>query len=155
MLSDNKPLIIAGILSMLAAILHIGVIIGGPAWYRFFGAGEGMARMAEKGMAYPAIATAVIALVLFIWAAYAFSGAGVITRLPLLKAGLVVISLIFVARGVFGIVLMNSVEHPSFSELQARPIFLLVTSIICFVCAFFYILGSVKRWDLLSVKGIL
>ncbi len=33
-------LIVAGSLSFLAAALHVGVVIGGPGWYRFFGAGK-------------------------------------------------------------------------------------------------------------------
>ncbi len=46
-------------------MLHLEIIIGGPDWYRFFGAGEGMAQMAEKGIAYSDIAATSIATVLF------------------------------------------------------------------------------------------
>lgn len=92
-------LILAGCLSALAALLHLAVIFGGPDWYRFFGAGEEMARMAERGMIQPTLITLGIASVLATWAAYAFSGAGLIARLPLLKTGLVVITLIYLARG--------------------------------------------------------
>src|SRR5688500_8521572 len=70
-LHDALPIFAAGVLSAVAAALHIGVILGGPAWYRFFGAGEGMARMAERGSAKPALITLGIAIVLAIWAAYA------------------------------------------------------------------------------------
>ena len=153
MLSNNKYLIIAGILSTLGAILHLGMIIGGPDWYRFFGAGEGMAQMAEKGMAYPAIAAASIAIVLFVWAAYAFSGAGVIKRLPLLKTGLVVISIIFIIRALFGIAVVNYIDHPYYNELQARPTFMVVTSLICFIYGLFYIVGTFKNWNVLSEKS--
>lgn len=38
--ATNKYLMIGGILSMLAALLHVAVIFGGPDWYRFFRAGE-------------------------------------------------------------------------------------------------------------------
>lgn len=38
-------------LSAIAALLHVGIIIGGPSWYRFFGAGERMARAAAAGHA--------------------------------------------------------------------------------------------------------
>ena len=47
-MAANPFLIAGGVLSALASLLHIAVIAGGPAWYRFFGAGEGMARMAER-----------------------------------------------------------------------------------------------------------
>lgn len=96
----NYWLVAGGTLSSLAALLHLAVIVGGPSWYRFFGAGEGMARMAEQGSFKPVAITLLIAAVLAIWAAYAFSGAALIRRLPLLRTGLVVISLIYLARGV-------------------------------------------------------
>ena len=59
-------------------MLHLAIIAGGPDWYRFFGAGEGMARMAERGMLKPALITLGIAAILAVWAAYAFAGAGLI-----------------------------------------------------------------------------
>ncbi len=95
----NRWLLLAGTMSAAASLLHLGVIAGGPAWYRFFGAGEGMARMAERGDPAAALITLGIAGVLAVWAAYAFSGAGLIPRLPLLRTGLVVISGIYLLRG--------------------------------------------------------
>lgn len=100
MRSDGQGwLAIAGALSAAAAILHIGVIIGGPDWYRFFGAGERMARMAEQGSWTPALVTLAIAAILAIWSAYAFAGAGLIRRLPLMRTALVLISTIYLLRG--------------------------------------------------------
>ena len=49
MTARNPWLVTGGILSALAALLHLAVIAGGPDWYRFVGAGEEMARMAEQG----------------------------------------------------------------------------------------------------------
>jgi hypothetical protein len=57
-----------------------------------------MARMAERGEAYPAVVTVGIAAMLFLWAAYAFSGVGLIMRLPLLRIGLVAIASIYLLR---------------------------------------------------------
>jgi hypothetical protein len=57
-----------------------------------------MARMAERGHAYPAIMATGIAAMLFLWAAYAFSGAGLIPRLPLLRVGLIAIASIYLLR---------------------------------------------------------
>lgn len=90
---------VGGWLSVAASLLHIGCIIGGPDWYRFFGAGEEMAQAAARGEWMPAIVTAGIAMVLAIWAAFAFSGAGRIMRLSLLRTGLIVISAIYLLRG--------------------------------------------------------
>ena len=92
-------LIAGGWLSLAAAGLHLAVIAGGPDWYRFFGAGEGMAQAAERGEWTPALVTLGIAGGLAIWAAYAFAGAGRMARLPLLRTGLVTISAIYLLRG--------------------------------------------------------
>jgi len=153
MFSRKTPLVIAGIFSAIGALLHLATIIGGPDWYRFMGAGEGMAQMAEDGLAYPSIVTSVIALILFIWSAYAFSGAGIIKRLPLLKTGLVLISAVLMIRALFGIVIVTYIEHPYLNELQTRPTFMLITSLICLVFSMFYILGTYKQWQCLSVKS--
>ena len=75
----NLWLISAGLLSALAAILHLGCIYFGASWYRFFGAGEQMALMAERGSMQPAIITSGIVTVLGVWALYAFSAAGILS----------------------------------------------------------------------------
>ncbi|MGQ4584278.1 hypothetical protein [Lysobacter sp. F60174L2] len=36
-------------LNAIAALLHVGCIIFGASWYRFFGAGERMAQLASAG----------------------------------------------------------------------------------------------------------
>jgi hypothetical protein len=94
----NRWLIAAGVLDGAAALLHLGCIIGGPAWYRFFGAGDAMVAMAERGMMKPTLITLAIATILAIWGAYAFSGAGLLPRLPLLRPVLFAIAAIFLAR---------------------------------------------------------
>ncbi len=78
-------LLLAAIFSALAALAHVGVVIGGPAWYRFFGAGEGMARLAESGSWYPALITLGIAAVLAVWSAFALSAADLLPAFPYLK----------------------------------------------------------------------
>ncbi len=42
-------LTVAASLSFIAAALHVAIIFGGGDWYRFFGAGEAMASLAESG----------------------------------------------------------------------------------------------------------
>lgn len=92
-------LVAAGVLSATASLLHVATIIGGPDWYRFFGAGEEMARAAERGSSMPSLVTAGIAAILAVWAIYAFSAAGFIRRLPLLRTALVLITGVYLLRG--------------------------------------------------------
>ena len=95
----NVWLVAGGLLSAIAALLHLAIIAGGPDWYRFFGAGEGMARAAAQGSPTPALMTVGIAAVLLVWAAYAFAGAGLVRPLPLMRTALVLISAVYLARG--------------------------------------------------------
>jgi hypothetical protein len=69
-------------LDFLAAALHLAIIAGGPAWYRFFGAGEAMARMASRGHPWPTAVTLIIALGLSLFGAYAMNAGGHFTALP-------------------------------------------------------------------------
>ncbi len=104
-------LIVGSVLSLCAALLHVGVIIGGPDWYRIFGAPEEYAIASERGMFMPAFVTAGIATVLAIWAAFAASGAGLIARLPLLRTALVAIMAIYLLRGALLIPVMLTVPY--------------------------------------------
>jgi len=90
----NYFLLAAATLSALASALHLGCIVFGATWYRFFGAGERMARLAIAGSWYPAVVTSAIATVLAVWELYALSGAGVIPRLPLTRTALCIITAI-------------------------------------------------------------
>lgn len=99
-------------LSFAAAALHIAMIFGGPEWYRFFGAGEQIATAAERGSLMPAAITSGIAILLTLWALYALSGAGRVRRLPLLRTGLVVISAIYLARGLLLVPVIFLVPYP-------------------------------------------
>jgi len=142
-MQKNHYLIIAALCSAVAALLHLGCIVFGADWYRFFGAGEQMAQMAEAGHSYPTIVTSVIVLVLALWSLYALSGAGVIIRLPLLRLGLCIIAAIYLLRGIVFIPLM-----PMFPENGIT--FWLVSSSICFVFGLMYVLGIKKSWAYLG-----
>ena len=141
----NPVLVAGGVLSAAAAVLHLAVILGGPAWYRFFGAGEGMARLAEQGSWTPTLITLGIAGVLAIWAAYAFSGAGVIRRLPLVRTALILISTIYLLRGL--------VLVPAFAINPGgvEP-FVLWSSLIVLVYGLAYAVGTWRAWPALSAR---
>ncbi len=132
-------LIIGAVLSAIVAILHIGIIIFGAPWYRFFGAGEQMAILAEQGSMRPTVITSLIAIVLAIWSLYALSGAGVIGRLPLLRLGLSLITAIYLARGVLGFFLMNN-------PMGRSPEFWLWSSAICLTVGLVYLIGLIQVW---------
>ena len=134
----NKWLLAGGLLSTLAAFLHLGVIAGGPESYRFFGAGERMARMAEQGSPTPTLITIGIALILFIWAAYAFAGAGLIRRLPLMRTALVTITAIYLLRGM--------ILFPALAAGPQADAFTIWSSMIVLVYGLAYAIGTWTAW---------
>ena len=144
----NPLLIVAGILSTVAAVLHLAVIAGGPAWYRFFGAGEQMARLAEQGHWYPAVVTTGIATILLTWAAYAFSGAGLLPRMPLLRTGLVVISTIYLLRGL--VLIPAMVTNPA--GPAGLTAFTWCSSLIVLVYGLAYAIGTWRAWPDLAPR---
>ncbi len=128
-----------GWLSLLASGLHLGCIAGGPDWYRFFGAGEGIAQAAERGEWTPALLTVAIAAILAIWAAYAFAGAGRIRRLPLLRTGLVTISAVYLLRGL-------AVLQPQLWRPDLSYTFKLWSSLIVLGYGLAYAIGTWRAW---------
>lgn len=88
-----------GLLSLIAALIHIACIAFGAEWFRFFGAPEPLIAEYESGSMGLVWITIVISIILAVWSAYAFSGAGLMRRLPLLRTGLIVITIIYLLRG--------------------------------------------------------
>ncbi|KPZ51975.1 MULTISPECIES: hypothetical protein [Pseudoalteromonas] len=138
----NKLLVIAGLLSFIASLLHIACIFGGPDWYRFFGAGEHMAQLAKQGSTYPTFVTLIISAILVIWGLYALSGAGVILKLPLLKTALVLITAIYLVRGIAGLIIpfLTTSQIIHHNSMQ----FWIISSVVCSIYGLFYLLGTLK-----------
>lgn len=136
-------LLVGGWLSVAAAVLHIACIFGRPDWYRFFGAGEAMARAAARGDRRPTLITLGIAAALLVWAAYAFSGAGSLPRLPLLRPGLVAITAIYLLRGLL-FVPVNLARQTHSAE------FALWSSAIVLVLGAVHAAGTIKAWGYLA-----
>ncbi len=140
-------LVLAGLFSFLAAALHIGVVIGGPNWYRFFGAGESMALMAERGSLKPTVITLGVAAVLIVWGCYALSGAGFLPRMPFSKFALTSISVIYLLRGLGGLVAPFVTNHPQVK--QNSTTFWVWSSAICLVIGAFHLMGIIAIWPTL------
>ena len=138
-------LAVAGCLSLGAALAHLAAIVGGPAWYRTMGAGERIARAVERGDAFPVIVTLAITLILAGWAAYAASGAGLIGRLPLLRPVLIVITAVYLARGLV-LFWPGLLRRPDLS-----PAFLTWSSLIVLAIGAVHAIGLWKAWAVLAV----
>lgn len=138
----NQPLLLGAALSAVAGLLHLAIIVVGPRWYRLFGAGERMAVAAEKGQRYPALITAAIAGVLLVWSAYALSAAGLLGRLPLLLPAICLITLVYLARGLLGPLLLAGTGR--------SKRFIVVSSLICLGFGVVHLVGLLQQWSTLA-----
>jgi hypothetical protein len=120
-------------------VLHLLIIVGGPDWYRFFGAGERYAVAAARGQVDPALVTAGIAAVLAVWSAYALAAAGAIRPLPLLQPVLIAITSIYVLRGIAFVPALLAMG-------RAITPFALWSSAICLGFGLVHLVGLIQRW---------
>jgi hypothetical protein len=144
-INGQPVLVTAAWMCIVAALLHFGCILGGPDWYRFLGAGEDIARAAERGAWMPSILAFSIGSILLVWAAYAFSGAGFVDRLPLLRTALVLITTVLLLRALAYFV--RDQWRPDLSQE-----FMMWSSLIGLLLGVFFAMGTWQAWAGLSTK---
>lgn len=140
-------LAVGGALSLAAAALHLACIVGGPGWYRALGAGERMARMVEAERIGPIVVTVAIAAALAGFGAYAWSGAGLLPRLPLLRTGLVAITAVYLLRGLV-LFAPGALRRPDLS-----PRFLFWSSAVVLGFGITHLVGTWRCWPALQGNG--
>ena len=142
----SRPLLLtAAWMSVAACLLHLATIVGGPDWYRFFGAGEAMAQAAERGSPVPPVMTLGVAAVLAAWAAFAFGAAGVIRLLPLTRTALIAIATVLLMRG--ALVVVPQVWAP-----EQTMTFRVVSSAACLAMGLCFALGTWAAWNTLTPR---
>jgi hypothetical protein len=137
-------LIFIGLVASAGAILHVAILFGGPTWYALFGAPEGLVAMARAGNPRAPISCLVIASILAVFAAYAFSGAGIIRRLPFLRLGLASIASVLLLRGLLfaPLILWRPSTLSGICNCRNVDAFIIVTSVICFAMGVGFALGA-------------
>jgi hypothetical protein len=141
----NGWLVVAGLLSCLVAALHALIIFGGAPWYRFFGAGEAIARLAQCGSALPTLITAALCAIFLVWGLYAFSGAGLLPPFPFLFRVLAAIAAIYLFRGallvptLFGIAPVRNLP-----SIKPHDAFTVWSSLISFGIGLMYAIGLLQ-----------
>ncbi len=142
----NKHMFWTGLVAIAGALLHIAIMFGGPEWYAFFGAPSGLVELARIGHPRAAISCLIIATFLFILAAYAFSGANVIRRLPLLRPMLAIIGVVLISRGALFIpmIMWRPDSLARICDCQSVDTFIVVTSILCLAMGISYAAGAVS-----------
>lgn len=87
-----------GVANCIVALLHAVILFLGAPGYRYFGVPD-LAALHEKGSAIPTVLTFGLTILFALFATYAFSGAGVLRRLPLLRTTLLIIGSMYALRG--------------------------------------------------------
>ena len=140
----KKILRFAGVCSLLVSLFQI-VITFVPSWSLYFGA------PAKIVASYPLlIISGLIATVIFIiFSLYGFSGSEDIRILPLLRSGLLVISLIYTLRGLMFVEILL-VRYGIIQIESQMPSTALSSSLISLFIGFIYLTGTITGWKKLK-----
>ncbi|MFH7585300.1 hypothetical protein AB9R84_12465 [Oceanimonas smirnovii] len=84
-------------------------------------------------------------------AMYAFSGSELIARLPWQRPVLCIITGVYLFRAIYGVLfLLIAGRFPLLQQVSERPVFMLVSSLICLAIGLSYFLGVRSHWHRLS-----
>jgi hypothetical protein len=140
-------LLVAGAVSSAMALFHIGIVVMGETAYWRFG-GSSFAERAAAGSWVPAAMLLTIAAVFALFAFYAFAGARLGPRPPLLRTGLIVISLLY---GVHGLFVVPEIVARLTHRASGMPSHLGVDAIFL-ATALPYVIGTALAWPDLSER---
>jgi putative oxidoreductase len=140
MVNSNLFLLAGGSISALISLLHVLLAIK-PELYQFIGSDQSspIAQLVEQGSCVTTIASIILAAIFAVWAMYAFSGAGLIRRMPLLRLGLVTIAVIYLLRGSFLTTEITMVLN------QGYPLRFVIFSTLSLLTGLLYLLGFLMR----------
>lgn len=138
-------LLTGGIGCMLISMLHIAIAVKGGAWYRFFGAGETIASLAENGSMVPAIITILLAIGFFLLGFYAFA-AHMQLRLPLHRRVLLTAGIVFTLRGFIIVPLIMAKNHFFITRFD-------IFSLVALLIGILYLTGTLLNWHYIPTKN--
>ena len=96
-------LFIAGVIAVLTAFAHLSCIFLGPQCFETQMAPVSVIESAKAGTLLAPLGTVVVSTVFIVFGCYAFSGATLIRRLPLLSFGIYAIAAACIIRGILPI----------------------------------------------------
>lgn len=137
---QSKLLMSAGVIASASAIWHLLCIWGGPSWFAFARAPQQVIDSAQQGTLLAPIGTVFIASLMFACTVFAFSAAGIIRKVPLLKPALITISLLCTLRGLIAIPVLVTPTGLDVWEVIASSVWFYVG--VCFI------VGTVEQYKL-------
>jgi hypothetical protein len=149
MTSPQKLLRAAALASFAFAALHIGALFGGEPAARFFNAPRPVLALIQQQSLWIIPVVLVICGVLSAFGLYAWSGAGLMRRLPLLRTGLVTIGSIYSLRGLLIVPLVIfAMRHPGAVAWQSFTF-----CIVSLMVGVLTLAGTFRQWRLLARPG--
>ncbi len=136
----SKLLISAGVIASGAAIWHILCIFGGPSWFAFARAPQKIIDSAQQGTMIAPIGTVIVSSLMFACTVFAFSAAGLIRKVPLLKSALITIAILCTLRGLIAI--------PMCVTSTGSDIWQIVASTVWFYVGICFFAGSIEQYRL-------
>jgi len=137
---QSKLLISAGGIASASAIWHLLCIFGGPSWFVFARAPQQIIDSAQQGTLLAPIGTIVVASLMFACTIFAFSAAGLIRKVPLLKPALIIIAAICTLRGLIAI--------PTFISVTGADIWQIIASTVWFYVGICFTAGCIAQYSL-------
>ena len=128
---QSKLLVSAGVIASASALWHLLCILGGPSWFEFARAPQQIIDSAQQGTLLAPIGTITVSSLMFACTVFAFSGAGLIRKVPLLKPALITISFICTSRALIAIPIMITPDGYDIWEIVASSVWLYVG--VCFI----------------------
>lgn len=141
--TNSSLLIIAGVIAAGTGIWHWLCIFGGLSWYANAHAPRDILESVKQGTLYAPVTTVIIGGLFVMCTLFAFSGAGIIRKVPLLKSALITIALICLVRGGIGIVYLVKSQKLDQWELIASPVW--------FFCGVCFLLGFIQEFKLKKI----
>lgn len=141
---SNRLLLIAGYLSLAIAIFQ-AIISCVPTWSLYFGAPAEMVENRWLLLLLGEIAAGFFA----IFGLYGLSGAGKIRRLFLLRTGLIVISSIYLLRGLMVVYELLIISH-LISSPEAVTTQAVISSLVSLFIGLNYAIGTIGSWRYLK-----
>lgn len=136
----SKLLISAGVIASASAIWHLLCILGGPSWFVFARAPQQIIESAQKGTMLAPIGTIIVSTLMFACTVFAFSAAGLIRKVPLLKSALITIATICLLRGL--------IPLPTFITSSGLDTWQIVASTVWFYVGICFAAGSLEQYKL-------
>ena len=128
---QSKLLVSAGVIASASALWHLLCILGGPSWFEFARAPQQIIDSAQQGTLLAPIGTITVSSLMFACTVFAFSSAGLIRKVPLLKPALITISFIYTSRALIAIPIMITPDGYDIWEIVASSVWLYVG--VCFI----------------------